>query len=106
MKSLTAVEIIQSKGQSLEKIGVTGFALNQFDSLKLLEVLLEDNAGVLGGDVYLFENDSPKSTYDNWHCDRLDLETDRDFALRSINCAKDYILNYSKPEAFFSVVLA
>ena len=100
------VDPILSTGRSLEDVGVSNWALNREDALAALTKFAEIGIAVLGGDVYSINGRFVESNCDNWYCNRNELESDSDFAKRSIGAARDYVMNYKalKGAVLFAIV--
>lgn len=79
------------KKYSLESVGVKGFAYPKDVAIKIAYNYNQSNTPILGGDVYIFENDQISITDDNWYCDQMDNETLLDYANRSYQVTIDYI---------------
>lgn len=68
---------------SLENIGVNGVAYSKDEAIRIAYNYNQSNTPILGGDVYILEDDQIRITYDNWYCDQMDNETLLDYANRS-----------------------
>src|ERR1700719_2880953 len=87
---------IIEKAISLKKYGVNDLAWSREDALNLIELIMEDKIGVLGGDVYKITADRLVPLYDNWSCE---FDDEKDGFLRSKIESQKYIENYPvKPE--------
>ena len=84
------IDEILSEGNTLESLGVNNWALSRKDAIYALTQLKKMGVGVLGGDVYLMKDDNFKPNYDNWFCEKTDLEIDSIFVERSISIAIDF----------------
>ena len=92
---------------SLEKFGIRDFAWEKESVKKLINSLMFDDIGILGGDVYQIEAKRLIPTYDNWSCESKEGELRKDYFLRSKATALSYINNYlfdSNEEILFSLV--
>lgn len=100
------IDAILSVGRSLTDVGVRNWALSRGEALAALAKLAEIEIAVLGGDVYSNIGRSLETNYDNWYCNRDELEPDSAYLKRSIAVAKDYITNYKAPEGsvLFAIV--
>ena len=100
------VDAILSVGLSLEDIGVRNWALDRAQALEALHRLEVAHIAILGGDVYELRNGSLQPTYDNWYCDRVVHESERDFVTRSILVARSYLSNFAcdSQELRFAIV--
>ncbi len=85
--------------------GINGFAWNKKDALIMIESILNDEIGILGGDVFVF-TDELKSTYNNWHSDPKSGESINDFYRRSKLESLLYITNFREEDEniLFSIV--
>ena len=92
---MTSIEryqhILATKGISLQRLGLSDTALRKDDALDAIRVLSGLSVPILGGDVYLERRGSIEPGYANWHADRHDGETEKEFALRSCLKAEDYV---------------
>lgn len=95
----------------LISIGVNGKAYLRDNALKIITFARENIVPVLGGDVY-YKSRSDNDihiTYDNWYCNREELESLKEYADRSCDVAEHFITNYNCPkgyDAIFYIVLA
>jgi hypothetical protein len=96
MENIWSVDVdsILSIGRSLENLGIRNWALERNDALAALQRLAEIEVPVLGGDVVVAKNGSLEISYDNWYCNRMREETDLAFLSRSIEVAREFILQY------------
>ncbi|NNM43449.1 MAG: hypothetical protein HKM07_03820 [Chlamydiae bacterium] len=80
----------------LEKYGLSrDLSWEKEEAIRIIKLLMNENVGILGGDVYNIQNDQFKPLYDNWSCERKEKESKEDFFLRSKKIALSYIENYS-----------
>ena len=100
----TEVDVILSRGHSLDGLGIRNWALDKAAAYSALDELVSMGVGILGGDVYMQKNGGIHGNYDSWFCVASSGESDADFAVRSANEAREYISNYSMKDALFSVV--
>lgn len=101
------VDKILSIGQPLNDLGVHNWALAKGKCLLVLEQLLINEIPVLGGDVYENVKGVLQPNYDNWYCDKLNGESRKEFSMRSIARAKEYIKAYqleNSDNIFFVIV--
>jgi len=89
-------------GVRLETIGVKNYALNKMRALEFLDILFEQSASVLGGDVYCMENGKLSLTFDNWYTEKNVNESEKLFYRRSISQANKYIQNYLNNDTYFA----
>ena len=85
---------ILSKGVSLSKLGVNNWALGRTEAIEAIDRLAGIGVGVLGGDVYRWEGNTPVPTYDNWYCEPASHEARNAFVERSAHMARQYIGSY------------
>ena len=76
---------------SLESLGGYGFAFPKEEALKVVSALKENFYDILGGDVYILEEEGINLTYENWTCDQEDDENPYDYLKRSSNMAIQFI---------------
>ncbi|MFP4370525.1 MAG: Imm40 family immunity protein [Candidatus Kapaibacterium sp.] len=79
------IDEILGIGIPLFDFGIHNWALTKEQALNALIQLKKYNIPVLGGDVYYFEENHPKSTYVNWFCDPKIHQTKKEFTLKSID---------------------
>jgi hypothetical protein len=89
-------EKILENAISLAAYGINDLAWERDDALHLLNSLLNDNVGVLGGDVYILKSNTLTPTYDNWYINEKSGENLTEFYLRSKIEARLYIESYPK----------
>lgn len=90
------------KAISLEKFGINDLAWDKENAKNLME----DEIGILGGDVYKLTNKQLQPTYDNWSCEQKIPESLEDFYARSKKESLNYIYNYpvkDKENIVFSI---
>ncbi|MFL5811571.1 MAG: Imm40 family immunity protein [Flavisolibacter sp.] len=101
------IEEVLKVGTPLFDVGVHNWALTKSQVMLAIERLRSLEIPILGGDVYEIINGVLQSNYDNWYCDALPDETQKNFVRRSINKAISFIETY-KPqdpiEVFFVLV--
>lgn len=95
-----SLNLIRTKGLSLSEInpGSEEYALSVSDSLDVLQLLFEEQTGVLGGDIisrnagegliYAYQLWGDQYIYLNWYCERVESESRVEFITRSIDMAK------------------
>ena len=92
--SMKIREKIKKASIKLESHGLNDLAWVKDDAIDLLDSILNDDIGVLGGDVYQIRAENIHPLYDNWHCEKEDSETTHEYFLRSKLEALKYIKNY------------
>ena len=86
------------KDFGVPRAGVEGgeVVLKKIHVLKALELLDNTEIAVLGGDVYILEDDGYfQSTYDNWYCNKGS-DGQALFSKRSHKLAYEYISSYQE----------
>lgn len=79
---------------SLEELGIKELAWKWKDIHNVITFLVNNEYAILGGDVYLLENDEKIITYDNWYIDKETGTSWFDYVIKSQKKAIDYIDNY------------
>ncbi|WP_068469659.1 Imm40 family immunity protein [Candidatus Protochlamydia phocaeensis] len=85
---------ILARTVSLEKIGIRDLAWNQEDIKNLINSIMFDDIGILGGNVYKIEDENIIPLSDNWSCDPKANEKREEYYLRSKIVSKKYIEKY------------
>jgi hypothetical protein len=95
-------------GIPLYGLGVNNWALTTEQALNAIKIFKKIKVAVIGGDVYSVIEGEIELLYDNWHCEEKRIkETEKDFVLRTLDYAENYILNYNNqnvPQPFFALV--
>lgn len=74
------------KGIYLNKyLGINEYAWKYSEIIEVINFLSKNNFQILGGDVYSFDNNTIKVTYDNWFCSSKTLEDNVSYSLKYIN---------------------
>lgn len=92
------VEVLKTKGRSLQEIGINEIALQRPAALEAIQALKGSQVAILGGDVLRVLNERPEYSGDNWYCERQDAETLPDYLKRSWDVTEQYIRDYPDPE--------
>lgn len=79
---------------SLEDFGMNELAWRKEEAEKLITSLMNDDIGILGGDIYKLYSGRVEPLYDNWSCDPLKNESREEYFLRSKSQALNYISKY------------
>ena len=87
-------EKIKKNAISLKKYELNDLVWNQEDAQNIINLIMEDNVGILGGDVYRLQVDCVRSLYDNWACEPGEGESQTDFYFRSKIESLEYIKKY------------
>ncbi len=98
---------IKSNSINLNNFGLNDLAWKKDEALKLINSIMSDSIGILGGDVYKIELTNLIPIYDNWSCQKKTGETTAEYLLRSKNEALDYIKRYpieSNEEIIFAII--
>ncbi len=93
MNHIIKEEIIQ-KSISLERYGVNDLAWSKEDAQNLIESIMKDKVGILGGDVYKLASNRLEPLYDNWSCKPNQTESSEEYFLRSKTESLNFIENY------------
>lgn len=96
------------QARSLEGIGVRELAFDRMGALSVLEYLITRGVPVLGGDVYEASAGQLRHRFEGWHADRQPTESSQDYARRSADVARRYVLNYppsTGPDVLFVIVV-
>jgi hypothetical protein len=108
MKNISIyLNFLKEKGRPLSEInpGSDEIALTVNDALQALELLIDSQMAVLGGDILSEENNGliyayqlwgEEYQYLNWYCDKNDNESTEDYLQRSYMSAKEGITNANK----------
>lgn len=99
-------EKIIEKAISLEKYGINDLAWSKEDAQALINSIMKDRVGILGGDVYKIESNRLEPLYDNWSCEIMKNESQEEYYLRSKIESLKYIENYpvqSEEKVVFSI---
>lgn len=81
-----------SVGHSLEVIGVSEMAWEYKEALNVINFFANKGYVILGGDVYMFNNEGFESTYDSWYINKSKSES---FVEESRKKAVEYITQYT-----------
>ena len=99
-------EKILLKAIPLEKYGLNDLAWYKEDAKSLIHSIMEDEIGILGGDVYKLSPHRLEPTYESWFCKEKETESKQNYYLRSKAESLSYIENHSKKpenEIIFSI---
>src|SRR6218665_838680 len=108
MKNISMyLDFLKEKGKPLSEInpGSDEIALTVNDALQALELLIDSQTAILGGDILSEENNELAYAYQlwgeeyqylNWHCDKNDNESKADYLQRSYVLAREAITNANK----------
>ena len=86
-------KIIQ-KSISLEEYGLDDLAWYKEDATSLINSVMKDGIGILGGDVYQLKLKCLEPLYDNWACEPYPAELEAEYYLRSKMESLKYIEKY------------
>ena len=87
-------EKIFNKAISLEKYGINNLAWNKEDAIALIDSIMCDKVGILGGDVYKLSSRRLEPLYDNWSFEPFKNESQKEYHLRSKIESLKYIKSY------------
>lgn len=101
------LDFLKEKGKPLSQInpGSDEIALTINDAIQALELLVDTQIIILGGDILSEENNELVYAYQlwgeeyqylNWYCDKKDNESEADYLQRSYVLAREGIANASK----------
>ncbi|PGH39588.1 MAG: hypothetical protein CRN43_08130 [Candidatus Nephrothrix sp. EaCA] len=108
MKNISMyLDFLKEKGKPLSEInpGSDEIALTVNNALQALELLIDSQTAILGGDILSEENNELAYAYQlwgeeyqylNWHCDKNDNESKADYLQRSYVLAREAITNANK----------
>ncbi len=108
MKNISMyLDFLKEKGKPLSEInpGSDEIALTVNDALQALELLIDSQTTILGGDILSEENNvliyayqlwGEEYQYLNWYCDKNDNESKADYLQRSYVLAREGITNANK----------
>jgi hypothetical protein len=87
-------EKITKKAISLDEYGINDLAWSKENAKKLINTIMKDKIGILGGDVYKLTLKSLESLSDNWSCEPMEDESEEEYYSRSKSESLKYIENY------------
>lgn len=101
------LDFLKEKGKPLSQInpGSDEIALTINDAIQALELLVDTQIIILGGDILSEENNELVYAYQlwgeeyqylNWYCDKKDNESEADYLQRSYVLAREGIANANK----------
>ena len=91
------MEKIIEKVISLEEHGLNDLAWSKEDAINLIQSIMKDRVGILGGDVCELTSNRLKFCGDNWACRRIQTESEEAYNLRSKIKSLQYIEKYPVP---------
>jgi hypothetical protein len=87
-------EKIVQKSISLERYGINDLAWSKEDAKNLINAIMKDKIGILGGDVYKLTPNRLEPLCDNWSCEPTKTESEEEYYFRSKSESLRYIENY------------
>lgn len=94
---------IRKNALSLKHYNLDDLCWNKEDAINLILAIMEDEIGILGGDVYRLSH-YLEPLYDNWHCEIHTSESMISFYKRSKIESLRYIESYpAEPRDVFSI---
>ena len=84
---------IITKCTLLKKYGINDLAWNKEDARVLINSIMKDKIGIIGGDVYDLTSGF-KPLCDNWLCEPINFELEEEYYIRSKLKALNYIDNF------------
>lgn len=85
---------ITQKSISLEGYGINDLAWSKEDAKNLINEIMKDKVGILGGDVYKLTPKRLEPLSDNWSCEPKETESEEEYYSRSKSESLKYIENY------------
>lgn len=79
---------------SLNQFGMNDLGWQKEAAKALITSLMQDDIGILGGNVYKIDSGHLIPMYDNWSCNPNAKETKKEYYTRSKLKALDYITEY------------
>jgi len=87
-------EKLAQKSISLERYDIDDLAWTKEDAENLINTIMKDKIGILGGDVYKLTATRLEPLCDNWFCEPAKAESEEEYYLRSKVESLRYIKNY------------
>lgn len=85
---------ITKKSISLEGYGINDLSWSKEDAKRLINEIMKDKIGILGGDVYKLTPKRLEPLSDNWSCEPSETESEEEYYSRSKSESLKYIENY------------
>ena len=79
---------------SLNQFGLNDLTWEKESAKILITSLMQDDIGIIGGNVYKIDSGHLIPMYDNWSCNPNEKETKKEYYSRSKLKALDYISKY------------
>lgn len=101
--------LVEQQGISLEKYGINEVAFDANTALIAISTLKDSNVVILGGDVYQWNDNEAKLTYDNWYIPEYTNQLASIYLENSWEKAEEFINEYREQngEGFiYSLVLS
>ncbi len=102
------VELLATRGVSLDELGLREVALRREDAVIGLGMLRRQSIPMLGGDVYAICNGHMKYAYASWSCERAEHDEQDgpgQYAERGYQKSKQYMESYPQREAEVPVLV-
>ena len=99
-------ELIE-RSKSLVSLGFHEYAWYYIAALEVIDILVKAKIIILGGDVYIYENNVLKTIWDDWYFNPSELKPKEEEINNSGKKARDYIQSYVKrngEQYLFSIV--
>lgn len=87
-------EKINQKSISLEEYGFNDLAWEKKDAENLINDLIKDEIGILGGDVFKLTSTHLEPLPESWSCEPFEKESEEEYYFRSKSESLNYIKNY------------
>ncbi len=88
-------ELSAQKGSSIRTVGLNTLGFFRQDALSALAALGDSSIAVLGGDVYIVEETTVRTTRDSWHVQRRPSESLNDYLYRTRDAARIFVETYA-----------
>lgn len=93
IKNYLKIKILE-KVIYLREFNLNDLTWEKENAKNLISSLMEDDIGILGGNVYKIDSNRLITMGDNWSCDPKEEETKKEYYLRSKIEALNYISKY------------
>lgn len=71
--------------EGIQHLGINEYTWKFPEIIEVINILSKSNFKILGGDVYSFDNNTIRVTYDNWFCSSNSQEESISYSLKYIN---------------------
>lgn len=87
-------EKILQHALSLEEYGINDLSWKREDAKSLIQEIIKDKIGILGGDIYKLSHNHLEPLSDNWACEPNETESEEEYYFRSKSESLKYITEY------------